>query len=98
MIIVLVIGFLLFVAVFAVRGHEERGYIHSDERDEYQEEYDSSEFGNTRFHKALFHPVFHARRVVDSMKTSFAKEKYVARMRDLLLQYGAHEDNKDRER
>ena len=34
MIIVLVIGFLLFVAVFAVRGHEERGYIHSDERDE----------------------------------------------------------------
>ena len=33
MIIVLVIGFLLFVAVFAVRGHEERGYIHSDERD-----------------------------------------------------------------
>ena len=76
MVIVLVIGFLLFVAVFAVRGHEERGYIHNDERDEYQEEYDSSEFGNTRFHKALFHPVFHARRVVDSMKTSFTKEKY----------------------
>ena len=53
------------MGVFAVRGHEERGYIHNDEREEYQEEYDSSEFGDSRFHKALFHPVFHARQVVD---------------------------------
>ena len=76
MIVLFVLGFFLFVGVFAVRGHEERGYIHNDEREEYQEEYDSSEFGDSRFHKALFHPVFHARRVVDSMKTNFARDKF----------------------
>jgi polygalacturonase len=76
MIVLFVLGFFLFVGVFAVRGHEERGYIHNDEREEYQEEYDSSEFGDSRFHKALFHPVFHARQVVDSMKTNFARDKF----------------------
>ena len=34
MIVLFVLGFFLFVGVFAVRGHEERGYIHNDEREE----------------------------------------------------------------
>ena len=33
MIVLFVLGFFLFLGVFAVRGHEERGYIHNDERE-----------------------------------------------------------------
>jgi len=54
MIVLFVLGFFLFLGVFAVRGHEERGYIHNDEREEYQKSTIAQNLATVDFTKLCF--------------------------------------------
>jgi len=68
--------FMILVIALSIKGHESRGYIHADERNDYREDYEP--WGSSRVHKALYHPVFHARRVVDRVKNNLERESYAS--------------------